>query len=106
MELSGNNSKIERNRVETIAAAAIDFYRNLSLTEEEKDSAASGLRPISPDGLPFIGKSSQYKNLNVAAGHAMMGWSLGPITGKLITEIIAKHTPSVSLDPFVLERFK
>ncbi|WP_375580052.1 FAD-dependent oxidoreductase [Marivirga tractuosa] len=106
MELSGNNTKIKRNRVETIAAAASDFYRDLTLTEEEKESAVSGLRPISPDGLPFIGKSSQYKNLNVAAGHAMMGWSLGPITGKLLTEIIAKHTPSVSLDPFILERFK
>ncbi len=48
-----------------------------------------GLRPVSPDGLPYIGRTSSWKNLTVATGHAMMGLSLGPITGKLTTQIIA-----------------
>jgi len=105
MELSGDNSTILPNRVEAIANAASSFYSGFKLTSEEKQSATSGLRPVSPDGLPFIGKSSKFKNLNVAAGHAMMGWSLGPITGKLMSEIIDANTTSVLLEPFDLERF-
>ena len=105
MEFSGNNSSIQANRVETIANAVSDFYKDLTITEKEKKLASSGLRPVSPDGLPFIGKSAKYGNLSVAAGHAMMGWSLAPITGKLISEIVANRKTSVSIKPFNLERF-
>ncbi|WP_369413812.1 NAD(P)/FAD-dependent oxidoreductase [Abyssalbus ytuae] len=105
MEFSGDNSHIFTNRVSAIAKAASDYYTDLSFTSQEKQSATCGLRPISPDGLPFIGKSSKFKNLNIAAGHAMMGWSLGPVTGKLITEVIGKQKTSVSLEPFKVERF-
>ena len=95
MELSGDNNIILPTRVEAIAKAASNYYSGFTLTPEEKQSATSGLRPVSPDGLPFIGKSSKFKNLNVAAGHAMMGWSLGPITGKLISELVANKKLSV-----------
>ena len=105
MELSGDNNTILPTRVEAIASAASSFYSGFKLTSEEKQSATSGLRPVSPDGLPFIGKSSKFKNLNVAAGHAMMGWSLGPITGKLMSEIVDTNHTSVLLEPFDLERF-
>ncbi|WP_417887600.1 NAD(P)/FAD-dependent oxidoreductase [Zunongwangia sp.] len=105
MELSGDNNTILPSRVEAIANAASNYYSGFTLTPEEKQSATSGLRPVSPDGLPFIGRSSKFKNLNVAAGHAMMGWSLGPITGKLISEIVEGNHPSVLLEPFDLERF-
>ncbi|SFG15125.1 D-amino-acid dehydrogenase [Salegentibacter agarivorans] len=105
MEFSGNNSSIQTNRVETIANAASNFYKDLTITEKEKKLATSGLRPVSPDGLPFIGKSSKYSNLSIASGHAMMGWSLGPVTGKLISEIIGNRKTSVSISPFNLERF-
>ena len=105
MELSGDNNIILPTRVEAIAKAASNYYSGFTLTPEEKQSATSGLRPVSPDGLPFIGKSSKFKNLNVAAGHAMMGWSLGPITGKLISEIVEGNHTSVLLEPFDLERF-
>ena len=105
MELSGDNNIILPTRVEAIAKAASNYYSGFTLTPEEKKSATSGLRPVSPDGLPFIGKSSKFKNLNVAAGHAMMGWSLGPITGKLISEIVEGNHTSVLLEPFDLERF-
>ena len=104
-ELSGDNNTILPTRVEAIASAASSFYSGFKLTSEEKQSATSGLRPVSPDGLPFIGKSSKFKNLNVAAGHAMMGWSLGPITGKLMSEIVDTNHTSVLLEPFDLERF-
>lgn len=54
-----------------------------------------GLRPVTPDGLPYIGKPSNWKNLTVAAGHAMMGLSLGPITGKLTTQLVAGEATAI-----------
>lgn len=105
MEFSGNNSLIRKNRVETIAAAAKKYYKHIKISSGEKEAGKCGLRPVSPDGLPFIGRTSKFKNLTVAAGHSMMGWSLGPITGKLVTEIISKEKTSLNLEPFRVERF-
>ncbi|TVZ26020.1 D-amino-acid dehydrogenase [Gillisia sp. Hel_I_86] len=105
MEFSGNNSIIRKNRIETISKAVSSFYRNIEISSKEKKDSKCGLRPVSPDGLPFIGRTYKYTNLTVAAGHAMMGWSLGPITGKLVSEIIVGQKTSVNLQPFRIERF-
>ena len=104
MEIAGINHKINSIRVKAIANAAKSFYNNLIITEEEKASADCGLRPCSPDGLPYIGKSSKCDNLTIATGHAMMGWSLGPATGKLVSEIISNKKASVDLEPFDPDR--
>ena len=55
-------------------------------------------------GIPYIGKTSLYNNLTFATGHAMMGWSLGPATGKLVSEIISNQKTSLDLTPFHVER--
>src|SRR5690606_25316241 len=91
MEFSGNNDIIRTNRVGAIAAAAGNYFKNVTITEEEKAKARSGLRPVSPDGLPFIGRALTYENLIIASGHAMIGWSLGAITGKLVSQIICEE---------------
>lgn len=105
MEFSGNNNIIREERINAIASAAELFYKDVSLSATEKGSARSGLRPVSPDGLPFIGKTDRYNNLVIASGHAMIGWSLGPITGKLVSEIVGERKTSVDLAPFLPERF-
>lgn len=105
MEFSGNNSVIRKNRVQSIGDAVQKYYSDVKLTEEEQEAAVSGLRPVSPDGLPFIGRSKVYPNLTVASGHAMMGWSLGPATGKLVSELIGDRKPFMDLAPFRVERF-
>ncbi|MFD1160996.1 NAD(P)/FAD-dependent oxidoreductase [Hwangdonia seohaensis] len=97
MEIAGINHKINKTRVEAIADAAKRYYPEINLTSEEKNHATCGLRPVSPDGLPYIGKSSKCKNLTIAAGHAMMGWSMGTATGKLVSEIISEQKPSLEL---------
>lgn len=104
MEIAGINHNINKVRVEAIANAAKRYYPNIELTEEEKNNAACGLRPVSPDGLPYIGKSSKCKNLTIAAGHAMMGWSMATGTGKLVAEIISEQKPSLNLAPFNPDR--
>ena len=88
MELTGINHNINALRVKTIAKAAENYYTNLRISETEITAASCGLRPVSPDGLPYIGRTAKTANLVIATGHAMMGWSLGPATGKLVSEII------------------
>lgn len=95
MEIAGINDTINPIRVEAIANAATRYYPEVSLTLEEKNNAAFGLRPVSPDGLPYIGKSSKCHNLTIAAGHAMMGWSMATATGLLVSEIISNKKPSL-----------
>ena len=87
--------KLAVNISEAIANAATKYYPEVSLTSEEKINAAFGLRPVSPDGLPYIGKSSKCHNLTIAAGHAMMGWSMATATGLLVSEIISNKKPSL-----------
>lgn len=104
MEFSGINDYIRKERVEAIAAGAKKFYPELEITAEEKSNAKSGMRPVTPDGLPYIGRSTQIKNLTFATGHAMMGWSLGPATGKLVSEIIDEKKTSMDISAFIPER--
>lgn len=64
-----------------------------------------GLRPCSPDGLPYIGRVKTFSNLTLATGHGMMGISLGPGTGKLVSEIITNQKPSMDISAFEPLRF-
>ena len=104
MEIAGINLNINKVRVQAIADAAKGYYPEINLSAEEKNNAACGLRPLSPDGLPYIGKSSKCKNLTIATGHAMLGWSMGTATGKLVSEIISEQKRSLELDHFNPDR--
>ncbi|MBT8394628.1 MAG: FAD-binding oxidoreductase, partial [Bacteroidia bacterium] len=68
------------------------------------NNASCGLRPCTPDGIPYIGRSTTCNNLTIATGHTMMGWSLGPSTGKLVSEIISDKNTSLNLSPFNPDR--
>ncbi len=104
MEIAGLNQNINKTRVEVIAKAASKYYPEITLSNNEKKNASSGLRPVSADGLPYIGKSNKCKNLTIATGHAMMGWSMGTATGKLVSEIISEKKPTLDLNPFSPDR--
>lgn len=104
MEIAGINHNVNRVRVEAIAKAASKYYPDVDHSVEEKNNAASGLRPVSPDGLPYIGKSQKCTNLTIATGHAMMGLSMATGTGKLVSEIISNKKPSLELNPFNPDR--
>ncbi len=104
MEFSGINSRIRKERVQAIAKGAKLFYEGLDIPVEDRNNAQCGLRPVSPDGLPYIGTSKDFNNLTIATGHAMMGWSLGPATGLLVVELISGRKPSLDLSPYRPER--
>ncbi len=104
MEFSGINNVIRKERVLAIANGARKFYPELEITHEEIADAQTGLRPVSPDGLPYIGRSKDFANLTFATGHAMMGWSLGPATGKLVSEVIGNTKTSMDISAFNPDR--
>jgi D-amino-acid dehydrogenase len=104
MEFSGINNIIRKERVQAIANAVKNYYPGIEISAEDMANAKSGLRPVSPDGLPYIGRSKVYDNLTFATGHAMMGWSLGPATGKLVSEIVDNKKTSMDIAPFDPDR--
>lgn len=104
MEFTGINDIVRKERVLAIANGAKTFYPELEINQAEISNAKTGMRPVSPDGLPYIGRSKNYDNLIFATGHAMMGWSLGPATGKLVSEIVADKKTSMNIDAFAPER--
>ena len=104
MEIAGINHDISKVRVKAIAKAAEEYYEGLKISKEEIDQAQCGLRPVSPDGLPYIGRTKAISNLVIATGHAMMGWSMGPATGKLVAEVLSEQASSMDLSAFSPDR--
>ncbi|MDO6807726.1 FAD-dependent oxidoreductase [Zobellia galactanivorans] len=104
MEFSGLNDHIRKERAVAIAKGAHSFYPTVDINDNEIANAKTGLRPVSPDGLPYIGRSNKLKNLTFATGHAMMGWSLGPVTGKLVSEIIGDRNTVMDIKAFSPDR--
>jgi len=105
MELSGINNNVLIKRMEGVYNSAKDFYPGLKIDFPPTDKIWNGLRPVSPDGLPYIGRHSAYDNVVFAGGHAMLGISEGTGTGKLVTEIIQRKTTSIDIKAFKVERF-
>ena len=105
LELGGIDLNINPRRVagflKSIEAYLPDF-------EYEKVKALpvwAGLRPCSPDGLPYLGRDRKIKNLTIAAGHSMLGFTLGPITGKLVSEIIRGVPTSLNINQLAVDRY-
>lgn len=105
MEIAGLDESITTRRVRGVTRAFPTYFPAF----DEKDFAEvkpwSGLRPVSPDGMPYIGRTQRWSNLIVATGHAMMGLSLGPGTGQIVSELLSGEKTSVTLDLMSPDRF-
>lgn len=102
MEIAGFNEHVNPARVRGIIKSALRYYPDFTPEDFSGIQPWVGLRPLSPDGLPFLGRFKRYTNLSIGAGHAMLGLSLGPITGKLLAEVLSDERPSfdiTQLDP-------
>jgi D-amino-acid dehydrogenase len=106
MELAGIDHSINRPRVEGIIDAATRYYPDFTTADFDGIIPWHGLRPCSPDGLPYLGRTRAYSNLIVATGHAMMGVSLGPITGKIVSELAAGEAPTQDLKMLSPDRYQ
>ena len=105
MEITSTNTPPRMNRVKGILESVKKYFPDADIPFPEKDKIWFGFRPCSADGLPYIGKAGKYNNLVIASGHAMLGLSLGPATGKLVSEIINDEATSINVKAFDPDRF-
>ena len=93
MELAGLDESINPIRVRGIIDAVQRYYPDFTSQDFDGVPPWRGLRPCTPDGLPYVGRTARAQNLVVATGHAMMGVSLGPVTGELVAGILSGEQP-------------
>jgi D-amino-acid dehydrogenase len=105
MEISGLNEDINPARVQGIIKSAVKYFPKFSPEDFAGIQPWCGLRPCSPDGLPYLGRTQKFSNLILATGHAMMGMSLSPITGKLVCEIVCGEKPAFDLSLLFPDRY-
>jgi D-amino-acid dehydrogenase len=105
MELSGINNKVLVKRMQGVYNSAKSFYPGLKIDFPEANKIWNGLRPVTPDGLPYIGKHSTIENMVIAGGHAMIGISEATGTGKIVSELMQRKTTSIDIRAFKVERF-
>ena len=105
MEISGLKSPTLVKRAEAIFNAAKKYYPGLKVDFPGVNRIWHGYRPLSPDGLPYIGRHSKFENIIIAGGHAMVGLSLAAATGKLVQQIVSNQKTEIEMNAFAVERF-
>jgi len=105
MELSGHSDNVLPKRVTAIYDSVKKYFPSLDISRPEPGKAWYGYRPVTPDGLPYIGKHKKISNLTFAGGHAMLGVSAAAATGKLVNEILGNRPTSIDIFAFDPERF-
>jgi D-amino-acid dehydrogenase len=96
---------VNMNRVRGIFQSINNYYPEIKVEMPKVETVWRGLRPCSPDGLPYIGRTDRFDNVILATGHGMMGLSLGPATGKLVSEVVNDKVDSMAIDAFSPDRF-
>jgi len=105
LELAGFDLSINKRRLHAILKAVSAYFPDIDTDALELIEIWRGLRPCSPDGMPYLGRPRQYDNAIIAAGHGMLGISLAPITGKIVAQLASGQTPAVDIAALSIERF-
>jgi D-amino-acid dehydrogenase len=105
MELAGMDETINGRRVSGIVRAAQEYFPRFQAEQFAGVKPWCGLRPCSPDGLPYLGRTRVADNLVVATGHAMMGLSLAPVTGEIIGAMLDGEAARFDLGLMRVDRF-
>jgi D-amino-acid dehydrogenase len=105
MEIAGTSLNITQPRVEAILDAIPHYFENVARPRSSDGEVWAGLRPVTPDGMPYVGRMRQYRNLTVATGHAMVGISLCAVTGKIVSEVVSGKPSSHDLTLLNPNRF-
>lgn len=105
LELSGMDLSINTRRVNAMLASAKQFLPAIDFDNLRIIRTWAGLRPIPPDGLPLLGRPKSFDNLTLAAGHSMMGISLGTASGMLVAQMVLRERPFMDIEAFGPDRF-
>ncbi len=101
VEFGGLDNPLSKSRIKNLINNAKYMLGNLP----EHDDEWLGFRPTLPDFLPVMGPSRNHKNVFYCFGHHHLGWTLGPISGKIVSGMIAKENTNLNLDPYSSLRF-
>lgn len=105
MEITCWDAPLQQRRVEGILKAAQEYFPQFERRHFDGIEPWHGLRPCSPDGMPYLGRTQAYDNLVIATGHAMMGLSLAPVTGQIVGQIIDGEKPTFDLTLLSPDRY-
>ena len=105
LELAGFDQSFNMPRVQAVLQALRAYFPDIDPHSLELLEIWRGLRPCSPDGLPYLGRAPRYDNVIIATGHGMLGISLAPITGKIVSQLSSHQQPSLNIAPLSVERF-
>ncbi|MBT8317461.1 MAG: FAD-dependent oxidoreductase [Lutibacter sp.] len=98
-----NDTQINLMRLGGIEDTINNFYPEFEFQTLENKKIWSGFRPCTPNGLPIIEKPNKFSNLIISTGHAMMGLSLAPATGKLVSELVSEAHTSIDISAFKMK---
>mgnify|MGYP001487838981 FL=1 len=101
VEFGGLDSQLSKSRIKNL----IDNAKYMLGDLPEHQDEWLGFRPSLPDFLPVIGPSKNHKNVFYCFGHHHLGWTLGPISGKIISGMIANENTNLNLEPYSSLRF-
>ena len=101
VEFGGLKNSLSKSRIKNLILNAKDMLDGLP---EHKDEWL-GFRPTLPDYLPVLGPSKNYKNVFYSFGHHHLGWTLGAISGKIVSAMIANENTNFNLKPYSSLRF-
>ena len=101
MEFGGDHPPFDARRIESIITSMRKF---LDLDWDERFDTWAGSRPMSADGLPFMGRPKRWRNVVVGAGHGMFGLTLAPPSGVAISELIMTGRSSTDISAFDPDR--
>jgi D-amino-acid dehydrogenase len=105
LELGQPTTRPLAPRLKGMMDAIPAYYPQVKRSRLSELEVWTGHRPCTPDGLPYIGRSKRLNGVVWAAGHAMMGMSLGPITGSLVSQIIDKQAPEIPMSRLSPDRY-
>ena len=102
VEFGGLDNPLSKSRIKNLIINAKDMLDGLPEHEDEW----LGFRPSLPDLLPVLGPSKNYKNVFYSFGHNHLGWTLGAISGKIISKMIANESTNLNLSAYSSSRFR
>jgi len=101
VEFGGLENPLSKSRIKNLIENAKELLDGLPDHEDEW----LGFRPTLPDFLPVIGPSKNYDNVFYSFGHHHLGWTLGAISGKIISKMISNEKTNLDLQPYSSLRF-
>ena len=104
VELGGLENPLSKSRIKNLILNAKDMLNGIP-DNEEHDDEWLGFRPTLPDFLPVIGQSKNYENVFYSFGHHHLGWTLGAISGKIVSKMIVGEKTNLDLSPYSSSRF-